>query len=275
MPMHDINVKEYECGHCGYKWINRVNGKNGPIPIKCAKCKRSNWNDPRQRIRPREAGLRRKIKGFFELYEYEFPYFRRERGYLVTWPIDLSKKFLEIKPRPTLEELEKVLYPFDYDLRKRRYRYMIPDPNTPGRLIYSSPYKQDPKRPDQRIWNDDNEYDKLKLKEMELRQQYMIEIMKSRGVDYDPELRLTIQREKRSAKFNEFRKESIKKVENICLSDDWILKGVIGDGICHKCKKRRMIITNNDNVRVCKKCGTEVSDKWTGIVMIEKKEGLV
>jgi phage FluMu protein Com len=43
MPIHEIQVKEYECAWCGYKWINRANGKDGDIPNKCAKCKRSAW----------------------------------------------------------------------------------------------------------------------------------------------------------------------------------------------------------------------------------------
>jgi hypothetical protein len=46
MPIHTVQVTEYECGHCGWKWINRINGKDRPIPLKCAKCKRLNWNDP-------------------------------------------------------------------------------------------------------------------------------------------------------------------------------------------------------------------------------------
>jgi hypothetical protein len=46
MPIHTIQVTEYECGHCGWKWINRINGKDRPIPLKCAKCKRLNWSDP-------------------------------------------------------------------------------------------------------------------------------------------------------------------------------------------------------------------------------------
>jgi hypothetical protein len=30
MPIHTIKVTEYECGHCGWKWINRINGKGMP-----------------------------------------------------------------------------------------------------------------------------------------------------------------------------------------------------------------------------------------------------
>jgi len=44
MTIYVIRVKEYECAKCGHKWINRINGKDGPIPERCAKCKRVNWN---------------------------------------------------------------------------------------------------------------------------------------------------------------------------------------------------------------------------------------
>jgi predicted Zn-ribbon and HTH transcriptional regulator len=44
MTIYVIRIKEYECAKCGYKWIDRINGKDGPIPERCAKCKRVNWN---------------------------------------------------------------------------------------------------------------------------------------------------------------------------------------------------------------------------------------
>jgi predicted Zn-ribbon and HTH transcriptional regulator len=44
MTIYVIRFKEYECDKCGYRWINRINGKDGPIPERCVKCKRSNWN---------------------------------------------------------------------------------------------------------------------------------------------------------------------------------------------------------------------------------------
>jgi len=30
---------------CGYKWINRINGKEGPKPKRCAKCKKWDWEE--------------------------------------------------------------------------------------------------------------------------------------------------------------------------------------------------------------------------------------
>ena len=32
MPIHRVEVSEYECFHCGYKWVNRINGKDGNTP---------------------------------------------------------------------------------------------------------------------------------------------------------------------------------------------------------------------------------------------------
>jgi hypothetical protein len=118
VPIHEILTKEYVCGHCHYHWIDRVNGRDGPIPIKCAKCKRANWNNPKQRIRPMEAGLRRRIKGFYNVYKHGVRTGDINRRYRIYWPADLSQKFLDIKPRPTLKELDQVVYPFGHYMRK-------------------------------------------------------------------------------------------------------------------------------------------------------------
>jgi hypothetical protein len=45
MPITRIEVDEYECAKCGYKWISRINGLNKPRPIRCAKGKRWDWNE--------------------------------------------------------------------------------------------------------------------------------------------------------------------------------------------------------------------------------------
>lgn len=39
MSTQKIQVSEYTCGRCGYRWINRNNGKDELIPKRCAKCK--------------------------------------------------------------------------------------------------------------------------------------------------------------------------------------------------------------------------------------------
>lgn len=93
MPINKIQVSEYQCIHCGYKWINRVNGKDGPIPKKCAKCKRMNWNGIQgsgyNPITPDERSLR------VQLCKYEGQHYLfmgipgREYG-----PNELCKTFL-------------------------------------------------------------------------------------------------------------------------------------------------------------------------------------
>jgi hypothetical protein len=152
MPIQDITIKEYECAHCGYKWTNYANGVQGPTPKNCAKCKRRNWNDPTTEITPGEVGLRRKIKG---LPETTYRYFMDQH-----WPDDISETFLSLKPGPTIKELEQVVYPFG-----RNHKGWIPCPDRPGW------YMKDPD---------------LRKKTYDKRIQNMVEIIKSRGIDYNP-----------------------------------------------------------------------------------------
>jgi hypothetical protein len=79
MSIHKVEVSEYTCGTCGWKWISRVNGKDRPVPQRCAKCKSRNWN--RGRITPEENGLRRRIRGFKTLYDYAGNYLESSLGY--------------------------------------------------------------------------------------------------------------------------------------------------------------------------------------------------
>ena len=68
MAIQKIEVSEYTCEKCAYKWINRINGKDGSLPDRCAKCKKVNWNGEED-ISPKERGLRRKVNGLKELYD--------------------------------------------------------------------------------------------------------------------------------------------------------------------------------------------------------------
>ncbi|MGA9154289.1 MAG: hypothetical protein WBZ36_27215 [Candidatus Nitrosopolaris sp.] len=45
MPSRKIEVTAYECVKCSHQWINWTNGKEGPKPKRCSKCKRSNWEE--------------------------------------------------------------------------------------------------------------------------------------------------------------------------------------------------------------------------------------
>src|SRR5215207_1125599 len=111
MAIQKILVSEYTCERCGWKWINRINGKDGLIPQRCASCKGRDWN--RRRITPEEKGLRKRIRGFKRLYDYAEFLLKRRLGYdaTINWQDDLIEQFLNLNPRPTISELKQVVYP--------------------------------------------------------------------------------------------------------------------------------------------------------------------
>ena len=86
--MQKIEVTEYECAKCHYKWINRYNGKNNPTPKRCAKCKNKFWNEGLM------SGAEKEVRN-------------RVRYYI--GGIDKSMEFLNVVPRPTIEELQSVI----------------------------------------------------------------------------------------------------------------------------------------------------------------------
>jgi hypothetical protein len=49
MSIKTVQVREFECERCGWKWVSRINGKDIEVlPRGCAKCKSRLWNTPRQ-----------------------------------------------------------------------------------------------------------------------------------------------------------------------------------------------------------------------------------
>lgn len=110
MPCHKIEVNEYECAKCTYKWINRINGKDGPKPIRCAKCKRWDWEEGY--LSNIEKRLRRDLLRI-ESVEISHPTMLGGRGFNIA-PADLCATFLSVYPRPTVQELETVLNPISY-----------------------------------------------------------------------------------------------------------------------------------------------------------------
>jgi hypothetical protein len=179
MPIHKIQVSEYECVHCGYKWINRVNGQDRPMPKNCAKCKRFHWNGKGEGsgynpITPRERSMR------VRLYKFE-GYLDRGLGAGRQYrPNALCEKFLGLKPRPTMEELYEAMYPLGWDPHKRRNYIPDPDPQRPQKqgvinLKYESPWTADYKR------KPDTEYEKLLKEETQKRKEFMKKVIKSRG----------------------------------------------------------------------------------------------
>ena len=186
MPIHKIEVSEYECMHCGHKWINRINGKDGDVPIKCAKCKRKYWNGWDQEypkgnpITPKERSLRMRLHKFEGTLNRALGHGTQYR------PNELCNKFLDLNPRPTMQELYKALYPLGWNPRSTKYKNYVPDPEKSGELKYdksrwSVPDIHDPKWK----YNSDpdfvSDYDKLLNDESLKRKEFMKKVIISRG----------------------------------------------------------------------------------------------
>jgi hypothetical protein len=160
MPTHIIQVSEYECGHCGWKWISRINGKDRPVPLKCAKCKRPNWNYPAEdTLGYTERGLRARLQNL-EPDETSPKYMRRN----IQEPNELCKKFFNLKPRPTEKELAQALYPYGYDIHGRNVNHIRQDPQDPSSMIFNH-----------------EEWLKLQEQEPEKRRQFMQQVIDSRA----------------------------------------------------------------------------------------------
>ena len=195
MPITRIEVNEYECIRCGYKWINRVNGKDGPVPSKCANCKRSTWNG--EAMRSREKGLRARVSNlgkFYQIISHNVDLDTSERERMSTvWDERLVDQFLnDLNPRPMEEELYDVLTSeedgniSDFKLsvggnfREIRHRYgriEIEDPNLdldldPERSVYFTHYKWDP-----------TTYVKLLISEAEGRKELIRELIRKRDIE--------------------------------------------------------------------------------------------
>ena len=140
------------------------------------------------RITPVEDGLRRRIKGLNQLYEYDCFHHSSLKNLLI-WPPDLVDQFLSIDPRPTIAELWKVLESSPlrrYNMTSaNKLRGWIPDVERPGyRKRDLSHYIPNPDCPDRLMYNPDpkiiGEFEKLIIKEASLREKIMREIIKSR-----------------------------------------------------------------------------------------------
>lgn len=178
MPTRKIQVFEYECVFCRYKWINRINGKDGLVPQRCARCKRYYWNDGRHvgksdPITPNERGLRVK------LYRFEGYDSSNGSGNPSYKPNELCKKFLSVNPRPTIEELDKAMNPLgiSWDIHKHRFRKLVPEVRENVRPPFEKAYylrgagyvREDPKG-----------HERLLKEETLKRREYMKQIIDSR-----------------------------------------------------------------------------------------------
>jgi hypothetical protein len=147
MPISKVEVNEYQCILCKYRWINRINGKDGGIPQRCAKCKSYSWNGVRRNlISPKERGLRKRIKALPRLYWYQYYYYSKhnepKRPIEECFDCELLARFLILdNPRPTIPELIGVLYPKGIwrklsSKNQFRRRGWVPNPDRAGYLKY-------------------------------------------------------------------------------------------------------------------------------------------
>ncbi len=111
MPVHKITIEEYECAKCGYKWVNnRKNGVNGDKPVRCAKCKRWDWDEGC--LKPIERRLRYQLLRIEKTVCTEiYTLFGPKNKWTVT---DLCIQFFAMYPRPTIDELKLVIDPVRY-----------------------------------------------------------------------------------------------------------------------------------------------------------------
>jgi cytochrome c2 len=140
MAISRVQVNEYQCVKCDYKWINRFNGRDGRVPKRCAKCKRHNWNDKKEGITPEENGLRRRIKGMKKLYEYSSSYWDTP-SIADYWNSGLADRFLNLNPRPSVAELRQVIYLSGLVVgltsqNQNIWRGYVPDPQKPDAMKY-------------------------------------------------------------------------------------------------------------------------------------------
>jgi hypothetical protein len=158
MTILEIATKEFTCNQCGYKWINRFNGLDQPIPKRCSRCKSNNWNREGGNIESIEKSLRARIRGMKERYEGAGLTWLNH-SILKCWDSDLVEKFLNLNPRPTVIELHLVLQGSEIGFNSKNpysAKGFFPDPQDPGRLKY-----------------DIGDYQRIILQEAEKRKEYM------------------------------------------------------------------------------------------------------
>jgi hypothetical protein len=154
LPVSRIEVDEYECAFCGYKWISRVNGSDRPKPVRCAKCKKQSWD--KGRVAPYEKSYRDRIKHKFG---YWFVYPPINRG---AWRIEENvQRFLA--QRPSIDDMKLVLKPMCYCYKNGA----VPTPD--------------------RKYVDLDATEKARKYEEDLSRQILQQLMERDGIPYDEE----------------------------------------------------------------------------------------
>lgn len=165
MGIMQIQVNEYRCQLCGYRWINRVNGKDGPIPKKCAKCKHQDWN--KGRIDPREKHWANAVRKRFGYWHYHNGIFAA----IGNWRVARNAlRYLE--QRPPIEEMKLLLKPMSY-----LYTYR----QTTKSKTWCVPTFPDTKHVDEQATMKAHQYEK------QVSLQLLKHFMLQRGIEYNEE----------------------------------------------------------------------------------------
>ena len=165
MTISEIMVKEFTCNRCGYKWINRIDGRDQLIPKRCSKCKSCNWNRDGENITTEEKSLRARIRGMENRYRNAGGVWLN-RSILNCWDSELVERFLSLNPRPTIKELRLILQGSMIGFNsKNQYKAQgfVSDPQNPRKLKY-----------------DTDEYQRIILLEAEIRKEIMLKIIQER-----------------------------------------------------------------------------------------------
>jgi hypothetical protein len=138
MTISEIVTKEFTCNQCGYKWTNRFNGRDQPVPKRCSKCKSYNWNQEGENITAEEKSLRARIRGMKNRYLNASTTWMNAsiKNY---WNNELVEKFLNLNPRPTVEQLRLILHGSRIGFNSRnpyKAQGFVPDPQNPSRMKY-------------------------------------------------------------------------------------------------------------------------------------------
>ena len=161
MPISRIELNEYTCVLCDYKWISRVNGKDGPIPKRCAKCKRQHWN------KGEIDGLE---KSYRDALKRRFGYWNSASGiYQGGWRVE-ENIIRYLQPRPSVNEMRVLLHPMSY-LHEYRPSY--------NKTSVGCVPASDRKHIDMKATKKAHEY------ERELSRQLLKDLMTERGIPYD------------------------------------------------------------------------------------------
>src|SRR5215212_784806 len=167
MGIARIEVNEYTCELCDYKWVNRINDKDGPIPKRCAKCKHQHWE--KGRVRALEQSYRDAIKKRFGYFYYPGGMFHGG------WQTEGNvKRYLQ--RRPPVEEMEVLLHPLCYLYTYHSSHVKSRTGCVPDFVLMRC---NGIKNVDMRATKKAHEYEK------QLSRQLLKELMTQRGISYD------------------------------------------------------------------------------------------